>query len=114
MEPLLISIGGALGAVCRYAIGEWSPQTTFPWTTLLVNTFGSLLLGGLLASAVTTDLMLLLGIGFCGAFTTFSSFSVQVISLSEQGEYVLACVHALGNLILSLLAFGGGWLVISW
>jgi CrcB protein len=52
-------------------------------------------------------------VGFCGAFTTFSSFSFQTVSLWERGERARAAVNAVANLLVSLLAFAGAWLLVS-
>ena len=76
MEPkmlALVGIGGAIGAVLRYAIGEWIPDG-FPWGTLTVNLLGSLLLGIIVGMSLSAEMGLLLGTGIMGAFTTMSAY----------------------------------------
>lgn len=113
MEVLLISIGGAVGAVLRYVVGQLIGNTSFPWATLVVNTLGSFILGSVIFGVDDSNILLLVSVGFCGAFTTFSSFSFQTVSLWEQGEQRDAFLNAFGNLTASLLAFGAAWLLIS-
>lgn len=111
MELLLLGIGGALGAVCRYVVGRSVPHDRFPWSTLIVNATGSLLLGIVLFSVGNADIALLIGGGFCGAFTTFSTFSFQTVGLWERDELTLAIGNALANLIVSLVGFSLGWIL---
>jgi len=78
-----------------------------------VNTLGSFLLGVVLFGIRDTETLLLVSVGFCGAFTTFSSFSFQTVSLWEQDRQIRALCNALGNLGGSLLAFGVAWLLVA-
>ncbi len=105
---IAVAIGGAIGAILRFAISEWVGT---PQATLLVNAVGSLLLGICMA-ALATDLIskemtLFLGTGILGAFTTMSTFSVETIELWNDDQtkaigYVLATM-----IICPLLAFAG-------
>lgn len=113
MEVLLISIVGAVGAVLRYVVGQLIDNTSFPWATLVVNALGSFILGSVIFGVSDSDIHLLVSVGFCGAFTTFSSFSFQTVSLWEQGEQRDAFLNALANLTASLLAFGVAWVLIA-
>lgn len=113
MELLLISVGGALGAVFRYTIGQLFSSPVFPWATLVVNALGSVVLGTVLFGVSRTDVLLLISVGFCGAFTTFSSFSFQTVSLWEQDEHMRAILNAVGNLLVSLGGFAIAWLLVS-
>ena len=75
MEPkmlALVGVGGAIGAVLRYMIGEWIPDG-FPWGTLTVNLLGSLILGIIVGMSLSAEMGLLLGTGIMGAFTTMSA-----------------------------------------
>ncbi|WP_114579295.1 fluoride efflux transporter CrcB [Saliphagus sp. LR7] len=101
MEVLLISIGGALGAVLRYVVGQLLDAQRFPWGTLVVNAVGSFVLGAVIAGVTNGDALLVVSVGFCGAFTTFSSFSFQTVNLWEQGRRTAAFLNALGNLVIS-------------
>ena len=110
---LLVAVGGACGAVARYAITEWIPSD-FPWGTLVVNVLGSFLLGVLIAvgitnEQVTPEILLLVGSGALGAFTTMSTFSVDAIQLIDSGEHMPALGYMLGNFILCPLFAFVGW-----
>lgn len=113
MDIVLISIGGALGASFRYIIGQLLRSTSFPWATLVVNVLGSFILGLVIFSSSAEQLVLLVGVGFCGAFTTFSSFSFQTVELWERGNSFLALCNATGNLLVSLTGYAGAWLLVG-
>jgi CrcB protein len=101
MEPkmlALVGVGGAIGAVLRYMIGEWMPDG-FPWGTLTVNLLGSLILGIIVGMSLSAEMGLLLGTGMMGAFTTMSAYSVDLVELFENSEYG----SAIGYLLLTLL-----------
>ena len=104
MNPvLLVGVGGVAGALARHLLGERIDERTLD--TLAVNVLGSLLLGALVAAPATvvpTDLQLLLGSGFCGAFTTFSTFAFETVRLAETGERQRAAVNAAANLLGAL------------
>lgn len=112
MEALLISIGGAVGAVSRYLVGQLLGKPSFPWATLVVNALGSFILGLVLFGEGNSTLQFLVAVGFCGAFTTFSSFSFQTVSLWERDKRILAVLNAIGNLIISLIAFIVAWQLV--
>ena len=114
-QTLAISIGAILGANARYWIGVWAKSqfpSPFPLGTFIVNVLGSLLLGVLVALSLKRgDLsqatLLLLGTGFMGSFTTFSTFSVETVQLMTNGNWQLALFNVAGSLILGL---GGVWI----
>lgn len=110
-----IAAGGALGAVARFGVSTGVYRLLgreFPWGTLAVNLSGSLLMGALFVlfierSLVAAEWRSAVLIGFLGAFTTFSTFSLETLALVEQGE----AVRALLNIGLSLLlCLGACWL----
>ncbi|HEX2094736.1 MAG TPA: fluoride efflux transporter CrcB [Longimicrobiaceae bacterium] len=115
---LYVALGGAAGAVARFAVGAWvgTPAGAgFPWATLAINTVGSLLLGFLLHALPgrpgEAELRALLGVGFCGAFTTFSTFGYETVILLRSGAYAAAAAYMAGSVVLSVVGvFGGGWL----
>jgi CrcB protein len=113
MEALLISTGGALGAVLRYSISQLLNDSVFPWSTLVVNAVGSFVLAIVLFAGTNSELEVLVGVGFCGAFTTFSSFSYQTVSLWERGKRRHAILNAVGNIVISLTAFAGAWILVT-
>lgn len=109
MGFFLVGVGGVFGALARHLLGEHVDTNTLD--TLAVNVLGSLLLGALLATPVDDSLLLLAGTGFCGAFTTFSSFAFETVRLAETGESRQAIVNAAVNLIGAITAvFVGGTL----
>lgn len=117
-----VAAGGALGAVSRFLIQHmmsvWLGMT-FPWGTLVVNVLGCLcigLLSGYWLShdfALTIQLRAFLAIGFLGAFTTFSAFSLDTMLLFHNGEMLRASLNVVGNLILCLMAVVIGYALTS-
>lgn len=98
---LWVALGGAIGAVMRYSLGLWliNLSKIFPFATLIVNILGSFLLGLLFAwqyqqAEANQQLWLFLGVGVLGAFTTFSTFSLDVVLLAQQGEALKAILYA--------------------
>lgn len=102
-------LGGFLGAICRFLVGEWLYNGNgFPVGTFLVNLVGCLFLGWFLTYAkyskrINTRIVLLIGTGFTGAFTTFSTFSVEVIHLLEGGFILLASVYITASIGFGLV-----------
>ena len=113
---LLVAAGGALGAVGRFLVTTGAAAVLgggFPWGTLFVNVVGSFLLGvlvGLLSAAWTPpgDMRLFLATGFLGAFTTFSAFSLDVVSEFERGLNSLAVLYVVASVVFSVLALLAG------
>jgi CrcB protein len=102
---LVLALGAGLGAAARYHTtrlmqGRWGMR--FPWGTLTANVLGSLLLGCLLGvaagSVVPESLGVGLGVGFCGALTTYSTFSYETLQLVEQGRGARACANVVLNM----------------
>jgi CrcB protein len=98
----LAGTGGVLGAWSRHLLGE-RIETSLA-DTLAVNVLGSFLLGLLLALPETDPLFVLAGVGFCGAFTTFSTFAFETVRLFETGDRRQAVLNAVGNLVAALVA----------
>ncbi len=112
---ILIAVGGALGTVARYGLSLAVPVAsgTFPTTTLAINIVGALLLGALLggvARATPDDRILrpLLGVGFLGGFTTFSTFSIETAQLARHEDVALAAVYVIASITLGFVAAGVG------
>ena len=109
-----IALGGAAGSVARYGVGRFFDrgEGEFPVGTLLVNIAGCLLLGFLVryfnGSTMSTELRAALTIGFCGGFTTFSTFSLETIRLAESGNWQRAALYVFASVVLSLAALAAG------
>jgi CrcB protein len=107
-----VAIGSAAGGVFRYLLGGAIQRTlaaSFPLGTLVINVTGSALLGfifryALEMPAVTPEIRALLGIGFCGGYTTFSTFSYETLTLLEDGDWRRAGLYVGLSLIGSVLA----------
>jgi CrcB protein len=119
IKLLFIAIGGAAGALSRYGVGRVMTRfgVEFPWGTLCVNLVGSFMIGllagvqlGISDSPRMRLLMALAITGFLGAFTTFSAFSLESVSLVRREQFVLAGANVLANCVFGLLlAFAGFW-----
>lgn len=107
---LLVGIGGALGAMARYGFGKLAGSLAngFPVSTFLVNILGSIAMGllvGILARTTPqyqNEIRLFVAVGIFGGFTTFSSFSLDAITLMERGDYLLATLYIVGSVLLSI------------
>lgn len=100
---LFVGLGGALGAMLRYAISLLPYSRPFPLLTLVTNLAGALLIGYLAGLSVKKDLppqaVLFLKTGLCGGFTTFSTFSLEAYTLLQGGQYFLAGLYVLCSLL---------------
>ena len=113
---VLILVGAAVGAPARWYVDglvQARHDSVFPWGTFTVNVLGSFLLGALLGASLeaedTTRLVALLGTGFCGAFTTFSTFSYESVVLAEEGSSGIAVINVVGSVAAGLVAAAAGW-----
>jgi len=114
-EALWVGLGGFVGANARYFLGLWVATrfgTTFPYGTFIINITGSFILGlimGTLEGHVLSPVVRLsAGIGFVGAYTTFSTWTYETLRLIENGSVLLATVNLLGSVLAGLLAAVGG------
>lgn len=110
MTYLYVAIGGALGAMCRFLAMNLIGFTGFPYGTFMVNISGSFLLGAFVSyeaifESFPTEIKALAVVGFLGAFTTFSTFSMDSIALIQKSEHIKAFIYITGSLALSLTAF---------
>ncbi len=109
---LWVALGGIVGACARYALARFVAKlagTAFPYGTLLINVTGSLILGFFLIwsterALVDQRIKLFLAIGFCGAYTTFSSYAFESFAYFEQGHWGLFATNVLANNVLCLAA----------
>jgi len=119
MSWMAVAVGGALGAMARYGVSTWVVQVSshrFPYATLTVNVLGSFVMGILFVliverSALAPEMRDLSMIGFLGAFTTFSTFSLDALSLWQNGHLFMALLYVLATVVLCLLAISSSiWL----
>lgn len=103
---LLVSVGGALGALVRYLVVTVVPGR-FPWGVLIANLVGSFTLGMLLASD-SSGLLLFAGVGFCGALTTFSTFALDTLVLVREGRPTASIANVGASLAGSIVALVAG------
>jgi CrcB protein len=108
---LIVSLGAAIGGAGRYWLSNFVYKflpSNFPYGTLTVNIIGSFILGIIIyffdsRELISPGLRLFLTIGFCGGFTTFSTFSFETINLIRNAEYLYAALNILSSVILCLL-----------
>ena len=127
LSVIAICVGACLGALARWQLGLWlNPPTSeagfFPWGTLAANLIGGYLIGlcmGLFQNLpqIDPEWRLLFITGFLGALTTFSTFSIEVVGMLQQGRLLLALstasVHLIGSLLLTYLGLYTVKLIIS-
>ena len=119
MKFILIFLGGGLGSVLRYVISKYfnAFDTGIPYGTFLVNVLGSLFIGILLGLSLKNNVLshnqtLFLAVGFCGGFTTFSTFVFESTELLESADYFNLAFYLIGSIILGISAiFLGLYLV---
>lgn len=106
MNFVMVALGGALGAVARYAISMIPIKSSFPFVTLGINFAGAFLIGiivGMSSSKNMSDNMVLFWkTGVCGGFTTFSTFSLEAVTLFEAGHANLGIVYAVCSVVLCM------------
>jgi fluoride exporter len=115
MTPLAwlgVGVFGAAGAYTRFAVAAAVTARRpgdFPWGTFAVNLSGGFALGLLTGAGVTGSALFVLGTGFMGGYTTFSTWMVETQRLGEDAEIGLAVVYLLGSMLAGLAATGAGW-----
>jgi fluoride exporter len=120
MILFLIALGGAAGSVLRYLVGgavQRSSASGFPFGTMFVNVAGCFLIGifvrSLLNMQTSAELRALLVVGFCGGFTTFSTFSFETMGLLEGGEYTRATTYVVVSVVSCLAATMAGMAAVT-
>lgn len=124
MIVLLLALAGGLGAVARYTVdtevkawlaaGRTARRGALPWATLAINVSGSLLLGviaGVVLRGGPSEVEAVIGTGFCGGYTTFSTASVETVRLVQAGRHRAALVNAVGTVVLSIGACAVGFAI---
>lgn len=109
---LLVFCFGGLGSVCRYLLSLWLPSKPFSWGVLLSNALGCLVIGFIMQLVVSKQIpeatKLAIAIGFCGGFTTFSSFSADIVSLLQQQKFLIAGAYIMASLAIGLIGVFAG------
>ena len=110
---LIVFLGGGLGSSLRYLIGLWLNPTTFPWATLIANSFGCLLIGLFVGyfnrmGMMKESIALFFIVGFCGGLTTFSSFSLDLFQLSKLSSLLYPLLYFVGTLVLGIICLLAG------
>lgn len=118
-QLLLVFIGGGLGSTLRYVVGKYlnSPVSGIPWGTFAANITGSFIIGLVLGLAlkynsISSNAILFIGVGFCGGFTTFSTFAYEIHLFLKSGDFMNFALYAMASFIVGFLAvFFGIYLV---
>lgn len=116
VRVLLISAGAVLGANARYWLGVWFARFAapgFPWATLAINLSGCLLLGGFMGWSVRQmphpGWSLVLAVGFCGAYTTFSTFGYELFTMLQERSVGPAIGYVAASVVVGVGAVAAGW-----
>ncbi|MFY0630705.1 MAG: fluoride efflux transporter CrcB [Flavobacteriaceae bacterium] len=118
-QLVLVFIGGGFGSVFRYLLGKYlnSPESGIPYGTFVANIIGSLLIGIILGLAAKNEALnqnqtLLLATGFCGGFTTFSTFAYENHVFLKNGDFATFAFYTIASFVIAFLAvFAGMYLV---
>jgi fluoride exporter len=117
---LIICLAGALGTAARYGVSLAAPRwlgVGFPWGTLIVNVVGSFLLSGIMWLGIhglaSPTVRLALGTGFCGGFTTYSTFNYETLRLFQERAFLLGAMNLLGTLLACAVGGVLGWVGAS-
>jgi fluoride exporter len=115
MQLVLVLLGGALGSAARFLFGKMTLAwlgPNYPWGTLGVNLIGGFLMGALMGALTRTggneNLRVLLAVGVLGGFTTFSSFSLDTVTMLQRGDWAAAFGYVAASVIGSLIALFAG------
>ena len=110
---ILVALGGAIGSVCRYLLSGMN-VASWPWGTFAVNILGSLIIGllaGLVSKGIVSpEMKLLLVTGFCGGFTTFSTFANESFCMMKAGDALQIALYVGASVVIGILAV---WLGIN-
>lgn len=120
MTIVLVLLGGAVGAPLRYLTDlfiQSRHDSVFPWGTFSVNVVGGFVLGVVAGAVSLADapvwLLTLVGTGFCGALTTFSTFTFETVRLLEEGSLLEGLLNTTVSLVVGLASCAGGWAIVA-
>ena len=109
MLVLLIGVAGGLGVLSRYGLSSALGPGAAPWTVVAINVAGSFALGLLVGAGASGDVRAVAGVGFLGGFTTFSTFSLDVVADLEAGRTGRALAVIGASVVVGVAAAAGGW-----
>lgn len=119
-QCIFVGLGGFLGSVCRYLAGRIpvGGESAFPWKTLAINLLGAFVLGAISAAAdrwtaVSPNVVLMLKVGVCGGFTTFSTFAFESSALLGSGKTGTAVLYMAASLVFGVIAVLAGQRLFS-
>lgn len=115
---IYVALGGACGAMGRYAISLIPTRTSLPLLTFATNVLGAVIIGFIIGVAsskgtVSKEMMLFLKVGICGGFTTFSTFSVEVLNLFGEGRAVLGIMYAFISVVCCIIGVYVGQMIAN-
>ncbi len=118
LQYLLVGLGGAVGAILRFGLYKLFEVHALYWVTLLINIAGSFIIGFFIAGTGAENMQAmqtrwLIAIGFCGGFTTFSSFSADNVNLLAQGKFGLAALYSFLSVLCCVAACFAGYKISS-
>ena len=115
----VVAVGGALGSLARWAVGLGlgATDSVFPWATFIVNAGGSLILGVTAGAVAAMDgpewVLTLVGVGVCGAMTTFSTSGYETVRLLEEGFVLPAALNVSASVTVAMTVYVGGWALMN-
>jgi CrcB protein len=118
---LLVGLGGGIGSIARYLCQKWFNENyphPFPWGTFAVNLAGCFLIGIIYAASEKTTVLspqtrLLLITGFCGGFTTFSTFAFENMNLLRSGDTIYFLIYTIASVVLGITGVFGGMAIMK-
>jgi fluoride exporter len=118
---ILVMAGGGIGAVLRFQLGRMLVTSPggWPWGTFMANVLGGLLMGVLAAWLLRAgeggeNMRLLLGVGLLGGFTTFSSYSLELVQMVQNGQGLMAIIYAIGSAVVAVAALLASLILTQW
>eukprot|EP01084_Bolivina_argentea_P096047 172678_1 len=112
MQFAMVGLGGSIGAMMRYGCLQYIPQKAYP-VTIGINMAGSFLLGGLTTLPISSSSFLLFGAGFCGGFTTFSTFSLETLHFFQTNQILKGTKYLIGTNVSCIAAAAIGYKLFS-
>ena len=115
---ILVGVGGGVGSILRYVISYLIKSNSFPYSTLVINVIGSMILGALFGLSLKNEnwdagWKAFMTAGFCGGFTTFSAFSYENVLMLQQGKIGLSLIYTVSSIVAGILAAYFGLKFIS-